>query len=155
MNHRITAISFALLISSLRLTAQAIPAHPLPTQLASATKVFISNAQDEDAAEATQAYDLLYQDIQAIPRYQIVLDPAAADLILELNYRDNPTGGVHSFAMFILDPRTRTILWACSSGIDFVAVTGRDKNIQKAIASIATEFNAITAPASGPPPTKK
>jgi hypothetical protein len=63
------------------------PPAPLPTAVANARKVFLSNGGGSDLA-----YDAFYAAMKDWGRYEIVGSPDEADLIVELAYRVQSAG---------------------------------------------------------------
>ena len=87
----IASIGLAMLFTSVpHLSAQA-PAAPLPSQILTAKKVFISNlggGLDPKlwSGGTAQPYNELYAAIKNSGKYQLVAAPADADLILQISY---------------------------------------------------------------------
>jgi len=69
-----------------------IPPAPLPTSVANAKKVFLSNGGGSDLA-----YDAFYNSMKNWGHYQIVGSPDEADLIIEMAYRVE-SGGTSTWA---------------------------------------------------------
>jgi hypothetical protein len=104
--------------------APVAPAAPLPSALANAHTVFLSNVCDGDPKTCTGIYDQLYAGLLAQGRYTLVLSPADADLIFEMHYNtrlssvsgsseSGPISSVSSrLQLIILDRATRTALWS-------------------------------------------
>ena len=164
MNHRTTAISFALLVSSLSLCAQDVPAAPLPTLLTRASKVFISNAGDQENADCLRAYNVFYAGISGLQRFTLVPDPAAADLIVELHYEidlgssivsSGGRSGARQFRAALIEPRTHTLVWSLTERTNYAGLQrNRDKNLDSAIAALITDFDALVSSHPNPPANK-
>ena len=104
----------------------ATPAAPLPSQIFSAKTVFISNTSGRQATYpgiSELTYNKFYAAMKSWGKYQIVSEPANADLIFEIRYATalGPTdvtcgnGGSGQYAEFdltILDTKTHVVLWA-------------------------------------------
>lgn len=131
------------------------PTAPIPTALATAQKLFIGNAGDQENADCLRAYNDFYQSISALPRYQLVLDPNAADLVLELHYEidlgqsiasNNSRSAVRQFRLVIEDPHTRVILWSLTERTNYaVFQKNRDKNLDETVAKLAADFSSLAA----------
>ena len=97
------------------------PAAPLPTAIASARKLFLGNAGDQENADCLRAYNGFYQGLGSLGRFQLVSQPDAADLVLELHYEidlgqsiasNDSRRSVRQFRVVLLDPHTRVTLWS-------------------------------------------
>ena len=102
------------------------PAAPVPAQIVSGRRLFISNASGESETPPgvpDLTYNEFYADIRSWGRYEIVSAPADADLVFEIRFTSQigPTavlggqggsGQDFQFRLVILDPKTRTVLWA-------------------------------------------
>ena len=126
---------------------------PLPTALATAQKLFIGNAGDQENADCLRAYNTFYSDISALGRFQLVLDPKDADLVLELHYEIGFGAGVNGgsptprqFRVVIEDPKTRIILWSLTERTNYaVFQKNRDKNLDETMAALVNDFNLLSA----------
>jgi hypothetical protein len=134
------------------------PAAPLPSAILKAQKLFLSNAGDTDNQDCLHAYNELYAGLVSDGRFQLVLEPSNADLILELHYEIRPVSlgvgkysgdGVFTrqFRLVLIDPRTRTVLWSLSEVEDnAILQSNRDKNLDSAVAQLLTDFKTIGQP---------
>ena len=103
------------------------PIPPVPTPIATAQKIFVSNAPGEGFPTSlggpARPYHEFYTAMNSWGRYQLVSSPAEADLILEISV-SNPivsvdvtrsAGGGATKALFlklvIVDPRSNIPLW--------------------------------------------
>lgn len=121
-----------------------IPPAPLPTVIANAKRVFLTNGGGSDLA-----YDTFYSEMKKWGRYEIVGSPDQADLIVELAYRVERGGTrvwsstnsydgttqVHSaqivdpqLVLTIYDAKSKNSLW---STIDHRRLARREKNREK------------------------
>src|SRR5437773_6448513 len=117
------------------------PVAPLPTVIATAGKIFLSNGGGSNLA-----YDAFYSKMKGWGKYEIVGSPEEADLIVELSYRVedkgtrvwsstntyNNTTQVHSaqiidpqLILTIYDAKTKNSLW---SETDHRRLARREKN---------------------------
>jgi hypothetical protein len=163
MKPRITAISFALLISSLSLSAQDVPAAPLPAALATARALFIGNAGDQENADCLRAYNDFYDGIASLKRFQQVSDPNQADLVLEMHYEINlgeakVTNDAHSLRQFrvvLIDPRSHVILWTLVERTNYaLRQSNRNKNLDDTVTALVHDFDLLVSPAPLPPNNK-
>jgi len=162
---RLAAISLGIatmLTTSSGLLAQA-PAAPLPSQILTAKKVFISNAGsgvDEKlwSGGPAQPYNELYAAIKGSGRYQIVASPADADIVLQISFADPLTdvggskdSGSTSFTtpqlkLVLLDPKTRIALWTLYSKTSIAHMgKGRDQALADATGKLVGDLKALTA----------
>jgi hypothetical protein len=121
-----------------------VPTAPLPTIVANARKVFLTNGGGSNLA-----YDSFYSEIKTWGKYQIVGSPDDADLIVELAYRveqggtrvwsstNTYTGAtqVHSaqitdpqLVLTIYDAKSKQSLWAA---VDHRRLARLEKNREK------------------------
>jgi len=121
-----------------------IPPAPLPSVIANAKTVFLTNGGGSDLA-----YDTFYSDMRKWGRYEIVGSPDQADLIIELAYlverggtrvwnstnSYDGTTQVHSaqivdpqLVLTIYDAKSKNSLW---STVDHRRLARREKNREK------------------------
>jgi len=158
-------VVWAVLIGACSAMAQqAVPvaAGPVPPAVAAAKKIFVSNAGADSglfpspfSGDQSRGYSQLYAGLKATGRYQLVADPANADLVLELQLTapSGPTNGskvngasdpVPMFRLVVYDAKTHFVLWALTQSIDvaFLQKT-HDRNFDDALSAILTEFEAL------------
>jgi hypothetical protein len=152
---RIFALGLAVGLTTLATKAQTPdpPTAPLPSALAKATKLFIGNAGDQENADCLRSYNSFYDGISKLGRFQIVLDPSEADLVLELHYeigigKSVGSGdGIRQFRVVIEDPRSRIILWSLTERTNYaVFQKNRNKNLDETVATLVSDFNLLAAP---------
>jgi hypothetical protein len=165
------ALAFAITFMSVPpCTAQqlhATPAGPVPSQIISAKKVFISNAGGEEVDPqnfflptmgSNQPYDRFYAAVQSAGRYATVLAPSDADLILEIRFtfpslprEAQVVGNVRDprLRLTILDPKTHALLWAFSERVATSAgphwKEKREANFDQAIAALLDDITKLSA----------
>ena len=108
------------------------PPAPVPAQISTAKKVFISNAGvDAIAASAfnshglnpNQAYDGFYAAMKAWGRYELVPAPNDADLVFEISFADpefedlGTTSYVPQLRLTIIDAKTHFKLWTLAEPV--------------------------------------
>ncbi|HXN73711.1 MAG TPA: hypothetical protein VN861_14290 [Candidatus Acidoferrales bacterium] len=163
------AMCFALLLSF----AVASPAHaqesasaPVPAQLITAGKIFISNAGGDIDPNTKQLgefiglpirpYNDFYAAMKSWGRYQLVSAPSDADLIFEISFSVSPaTGGADAkFHLVILDPKTHVTLWAFTEYVETAILAGnREKHFQQGMESIVADAKSLST-FSAPAPAK-
>ncbi|HKW34355.1 MAG TPA: hypothetical protein VJN92_15190 [Candidatus Acidoferrum sp.] len=141
----------------------ALPA-PLPAQITSGKKVFVSNAGGDSnglySGEPRRLYDQFYAALKSWGRYELVGNPAQADLVFEIGFTnpfvgENVSGGhgvsvsSHSvndpqFRLVIFDPGTRVILWVFTEHIAPALLQGnRDKNFDQALSFLVNDLRNV------------
>jgi hypothetical protein len=145
-------LGFAMLLVTVpALLAQTVAASaaPLPSQIVTAKKIFISNTGGGfDSSAWSGGPDRIYNEIYAAMkswgRYELVSAPGDADLVLDVNViRDSV---VWQFKLEILDPKTRIVLWTQYEPIKVtVSQKTRDKNFDDTINKLVTDLKTLTA----------
>ena len=134
---------------------------PLPAALTTAHTLFLGNAGDQDNADCLRVYNDFYAALHAFGRYQLVEDPSAADLVLELHYEFSLGAGVNGsasntprqFRVVLLDPKTRVVLWTLVERTNYAALErNRNKNLDEVVGVLATDLDALL---SANPPAGK
>jgi hypothetical protein len=125
-----------------------LAAAPIPTQVLTARKVFISNAGVngigfailQRAGDADQPYNQFYAAVKGWGRFEVVGAPSDADLVLELRF-DSAL-----LALTIVDSKTHFILWTITEPVEYanLAKTWR-KNIGLGITNLVTEMKGVVA----------
>ena len=147
--------------------AQGAPSAPVPAQLVTAGKIFISNAGGDIDPNTKQLGDFVglpvrpYNDFYAAMkpwgRYQIVSSPSDADLVFEISFSVSFIGGGGADAKFhlvILDPKTHVTLWAFTEYIESAILAGnREKHFELGMDSIVADAKSI-ATLSAPAPAR-
>ena len=122
---------------------------PLPVQIQSAGKVFISYAGIDDALIRSEIakftgssngyYDQFYAAMKSWGRYQLVSKPAEADLIFEISVPSQQGLANPQLTLRILDPQTRILLWV------FSEETQRSpKEFSKALSRLLNDAKAVS-----------
>ena len=166
MKHRITLIALVMLFSSISLHAQSNPpSAPLPAAITNAQKIFLGNAGDTDNQDCLRAYNEFYANLLSDARYQLVLDPAAADLVLELHYEIRPgeiigphsavdTAFARQFRLVLIDPHTHTILWNLTEfENNAILQSNRNRNLDAAVLQLYLDFSALSQSSAVNPAT--
>jgi hypothetical protein len=165
------SIVCAALFSAVAATAQrpaATPAAPIPSAILSAHKIFLANAASDNgmfpspfSGDADRAYNQFYAALKASGKYELVADPADADLVLELHLENavnlatmqRPVPVSPVFRLMVYGQKSHFLLWESSEWIDFATLQKtHDRNFNQALTALRDDFLALTAPA--PPPTQ-
>ena len=150
------AASFSPVLAAARAQVPDPPTAPLPSALATATKLFIGNAGDQENADCLRAYNSFYDGIGKLGRFQLVLNPNEADLVLELHYEialgqsvvsDHNGSSVRQFRVVIEDPHTRIVLWSLTERTNYaIRQNNRNKNLDETVGTLVADFNLLAAP---------
>ncbi len=145
------------------------PAGPVPPAIKAAKKIFISNAGSDSGlfpqpftGDPNRPYTEFYNDLKASGQYQLVSDPAQADLVLELrlfapNGPSNPnkvngaSDPLPMLRLVVYDRATHYVLWAITESVEAaVGQKNHDHTLDKAIEEAVTDFESVggTAPAA-------
>jgi hypothetical protein len=144
------------------LQAQIAKPAPLPSQILTAKKAFISNAGglldlNMVSGDPRRDYNQFYATIQAWGRYELVASPADADLVLQISiiYIPRQMGAevipFPSFRLALLDPKTNLALWVLDEflvdkpGFSMIREKNRDKAFDDAINRLVADLKALTA----------
>ena len=143
--------------------ANDIPAAPLPSQILTAKKAFISNAGglldlNIVSGDRRRDYNQVYAAIQAWGHYELVASPAEADLILQISiiYIPRQMGAdvtpFPTFRLALLDPKTNVALWVLDEylvdkpSLGLILKKNRDKVFDEAIEKLVGDLKTLTAP---------
>jgi len=133
---------------------------PIPTQIATAKKVFIANGGgDERSFEdpifkggPDRSYNQFYAAMKKIGNYELVGSPAEADLIFEVRFLVPIAPTVDfdpRFRLMIRDPKTNAVLWGFSEHVEPAVLQGnREKNFDQAEDRIISDMQALTTRAN-------
>jgi hypothetical protein len=133
---------------------------PIPSQIITAKKVFIANGESGAILGIPNlTYNEFYPQIKSWGKYELVLNPADADLIFEIRAGAAVAGSIRastvlcaSFATIrleILDPRTGIVIWGFT---EYVQTANRNTtartNYDKAVSAVVTDVRDLAAAAS-------
>jgi len=140
---------------------------PVPGKIYSAKKVFVSNAGSDSglfphpfSGDPDRPYNQFFANIEALGRYEIVSDPAQADLVLELqlsapngpqnpNKQSGASDPLPMFRLVIYDAKTHFILWALTESVDpALQQKTHDRNFDEALANLTEDFKRVGTPIS-------
>ncbi len=153
------AVVLASIPASQAQQATGAPTAPVPVQIISGKKVFISNAGVDGmaltavtkAGDPQQPYDELYAAMKAWGRYNLVGAPADADLVMEIRFTAPLTdcGKVASYGallnLAILDAKTHFTLWTLTEPVEgaFREATWK-KNFSQGISNLVEDLKKLT-----------
>ena len=149
------SLGIALLLPTGSASVAQVPVAPLPSQLLTAKKLFISNTgRGFDSSAWTGGHDRIYNQfyvaMKSWGRYELVSAPGDADLVMDVNV-------VHDYVALelqleILDPKTGIVLWTHYEGIKIaVSQKNRDQNLDDTVYKLAADLKTLTAqPTTGP-----
>jgi hypothetical protein len=158
----------ALLVANATFAQQAapVPAAPVPQAMFAARKIFVSNAGADSGlfpspftGDTNRAYNQFYAALKTSGQYELVGDPAEADLVLELQLTA-PAGSTHSFdsnkvngaadpvpmiRLVVYDRKTHFVLWAFTQSIEIALLQKtHDRNFDDALTAVLLEFEALS-----------
>jgi hypothetical protein len=137
---------------------------PLPRQIFTARKVFVSNAGDETLGDFSggpdRAYNQLYTALKSWGRCELVSAPADAELVFEISFASrllgedisggggtpvsNRTFRDAQLRLTIVDLKTRVLLWTYIEHVQPALFQGnRDKNFDLAIAALVNDIKNV------------
>jgi hypothetical protein len=140
---------------------------PVPAVLGTAKTVFISNAGADSglfphpfSGGADRGYNQFYAMVKSGGRFEVVNDPAEADLVFELQLRapggpqnaDKTKGASDPLPMFrltIFDRKTHYVLWTLSESIERANLQKtHDHNFDDAIGSLGNDLKSVVSAAA-------
>jgi hypothetical protein len=155
------AVAVVLAISLWAQQLQEIPAAPVPAQIGTAKRIFISNAGVEaffllpkDAIYTggpNRAYNQFYAAMKSWGRYELVSAPADADLVFEIGFTDKYEIRflVSQFKLLVLDPKTHVALWTITKYVEPAGMAkNREKNYDLAMTDLVDDVKIIATPAA-------
>jgi len=143
---------------------EGIASSPLPRQIFTARKVFVSNAGDETLGDFSggpdRAYNQLYRALKSWGRFELVSAPADAELVFEISFASrlwgedisggggapvsNRTFRDAQLRLTIVDLKTRVLLWTYIEHVQPALLQGnRDKNFDLAMAALVNDIKNV------------
>jgi hypothetical protein len=128
---------------------------PVPAQIVSAKRAFISNASGEavlPAGTADLTYNEFYSAMKIWGRFDLVASPADADLVFEIRFVlaagasiNGSAGGDFEFRTAILDPKTHVVLWAFSESVPQAANKTKSRQLfDQALLALVSDLKQLT-----------
>jgi hypothetical protein len=149
---------FAVILAMALLAQQA----PIPPQIAGARRVFVSNVGGEVhrnrppvrfgySGGPDRAYNQFYAALQRSGNLDLVPEPAAGDLIVELRFTEpyvwlnrDELSSDPSLSAVIRDPKTHTVLWGITVHIEYAVLqSNRDRDFDHALDEIVRRVLAL------------
>jgi hypothetical protein len=145
--------------------APAPPTAPVPSQIGTAQKVFISNAAGESFETVIdqtvfnggpdRPYNEFYAAVQGWGRYDLVSSPADADVVFEISWALTDTGlklpVLGQLRLQVIDPKTHVTLWSLIEYVRGAIFLGnRDKNFDQSMTTIVSRLKKLAVPTSLP-----
>lgn len=164
----IVAIITALAPASVSAASQkALAEAPVPAEIVSAKRVFISNngrgcspfGEPLFSGGPNRSFDQFYAAMRSWNRYKLAISPSTAKLDFQIGLRCPPVtaakGGAEIHAgttydpqlrLTILDLKTHTVLWVITVHVRrAILQSNRDKNFDRAMAVLVTDLKNLTA----------
>ncbi len=133
-----------------------IPPAPLPGQITTAKKVFISNAGDDPHFKLLglhRSYDQFYAAIKDWGRYEVVTSPSEADIVFEISLASQIEKYGHEqeivpfLRLAILDPKTRITLWEFTEELEtggiYIVGLHMDAKFDKAMGRMVEDVKGL------------
>jgi hypothetical protein len=148
--------------------ASPVPAAPVPSQIVSAKKVFISNqlgalylAPHTAEDDPYRPYNQFYAALKDWGHFELVDRPADADLVLEISLADRTvftnamvqaSDRLAYFILVLRDPKSQTVLWWLAERLQGAnrPATG-EKNYNQAMANLLNDLKKLTSEPSVTP----
>ncbi len=134
----------------------AIPPAPIPIQVVTAKKVFLSNlGVDAAAMEIFQgypspdaAYNGFYRAMQSAGAYTLTATPGEADAVFEFQVHGASAGGFYysAISLMIIDAKTHYVLWTLRAPL--TAGKNIDDNVNASVTALIDALKSITEPAT-------
>lgn len=147
---------------AVKLKQAVLPQAPVPAQIIAAKKIFISNAESEDAlfpgmfsGGPDRPYNQFYAAMKTWGRYELVSAPAEADLVFEIRFVapigavsvTNGSGGSShdpQFKLAILDTKTHFSLWSLTEHVHSAFLhSTHDKNFDQALTNLVDDVKVL------------
>jgi hypothetical protein len=146
------------MILSAALQAQTVevPAAPLPSQISTAKKVFISNVEGVNkfklwSGGLARPYNEFYAAIRSWGRYELVAAPGDSDLVLQISSKATGCGPLVALELnlVLLDPKTHIVLWTLSEPVSESGFQeSRDRKFSKSNAKLVDDLKTLTTSAA-------
>ena len=141
----------------------AVEAAPMPEQFKTARKVFIGNAGVDGksleafvkAGDISEPYKLFYTEMKRWGRYELVANPADADLVMEIRFGAPMTdcGKVPTYNPYmelaVLDAKTHFQLWTIAAPVDGAwRKSTWNRNVGKGAAELVENLKKLSGDAA-------
>ena len=153
--YRITGVLAVFIASAMALLAVPIAAAkkapevtagPIPIQVRTAKKVFISyGISDADPGAPDLTYNEFYELMKNWGKYELAPAPADADLVLEIRFVSGISDS--QLCLSILDPKTHVVLWPFIQHVESSSrETARRKKFDQAMSDLVEDVKKVTTP---------
>ena len=165
----IRTVLSAVFLTAITAIAQApdkSPSSPVPQTILDAKKIFVSNAGADSglfpspfSGDPNRGYGQFYAGLKAAGQYELVGDPAEADLVLELQLTapNGPSKGskvngasdpVPMLRLVVYDRKTHYVLWALTESVEGVlGQKAHDRTFDSALSALLEDFELLTGKA--------
>jgi hypothetical protein len=146
---------------------------PIPAAIKASKTIFVSNAGADSglfpepfSGDPTRPYSEFYADLKAGGQYQLVGDPAEADLVLEIrlsaplgpanpNKINGASDPLPMLRLVVYDRKSHYILWTITDSVDEALLQKtHDRNLDDAVKAVADAFERMHGdPAAAAPAT--
>lgn len=131
---------------------------PVPTPLLNGKRAFISYELGDVTAfpEAysggpERAYGEFYAAMKTWGRYELVADPADADVVFAVRFSD-PAGGTPQIRIGVTDARSKIVLWGFVEQVDFkFRKKNRDLAFTDSVKLLVTDIQTLISQNSAAP----
>ena len=133
---------------------------PIPTQILTAKRVFISNTGADALAvsafkrlgDINLPYARFYSEMKSWGKYELVSTPAEASLVFEIHFGapisncDKLTSYAPEFELSILDTQSHFVLWRLSAPVDgAVRKSTFAKNLDQGMSALMTDLKSLAS----------
>lgn len=165
----LVVLTFLFLQVTLAAETKPVAPAPIPTQIASAKRIFVANAGENQpfyegspfTGGSERAYDEFYAGVKALGRYELVGSPGEADLLMEIELTAPEAGPMLSmmpsipydvqFRLAIRDPKTNALLWVVNEHVQWAILQGNhDKNFEQAMDRLINDVQGLASRAAAP-----
>jgi hypothetical protein len=134
-------------------------AAPVPTPLLSGKRAFISYELGDVTAFPSaysggpeRAYNEFFAQMKAWGRFELVLDPAQADVVFAIRFVDSPGLPVPQIRVGISDAKTGVALWGFVEQVDPAFFKKhRDASFTESVQLLVSDVQALITPGATPP----
>jgi hypothetical protein len=121
------------------------PSAPIPTQVLTAKKVFISYGEsDADPGAPDLTYNEFYSLMKSWSKYELVSSPAEADLVFEVRFLSGISDS--QLRLSIVDPKTNIVLWPFIQHVENSSrETARRKKFDEAMSDLVEDVKKVTS----------
>ncbi len=121
------------------------PSAPIPAQVLTAKKIFISYGEsDADPGAPDLTYHEFYGLMKSWGKYELAAAPADADLVFEIRFLSGISDS--QLRLSIVDPKTHFVLWPFIQHVQSSSrETARRKNFDEAMSDLVEDVKRVTS----------